>query len=248
MKTSKRYSACLLAMMLAVCLLCSSALAELPWQTATTTGQQKLQEYITRVNENLQSLGAQTINSLFFEGTEQAVLGVTGADNADIPEGVEITISMYTDSLNILQLRCSDTSQFANLAGACIQAANPNTLTLSEAVASPAEYAKKAMADPGNSFEEEVQELNGTSPKAYYAYYPNQYHDGVSWIQMTLVFPMAGYDEAGVYGTPVPTTEDDEEYEGYNPSDDLTHLEIFTTATPEPDSPAGIEEEKEKSK
>ncbi len=239
MKISKRVGAWLAAAVL--CLVCTAALAELPWQTATTLGQQKLQEYITRVNENLQSLGAMPINSIFFEGTDQAVLGVTSADNADIPENVEITISMYTDALNILQLRCSDATQFANLAGACIQAANADTLTLSEAVTSPASYAKKAMADPASSFAEEVQELNGTAPKAYYAYYPNQYHDGVNWLQMTLVFPMAGYDETGVYGTPAPTTEDNEEYEGYNPTDDMTHLEIFTTATPEPDSPAGVE-------
>lgn len=243
MKTSKRFAVCLAAIILALCLL-TGALAELPWTTPTTTGQQKLQDYIAQVNANLQSLGSVPINSLFFEGTQQAVLGVTSADNADIPEGVEITISLYSDALNILQLRCSDANQFTNLAGACIQAASANSETLSDAVKAPGQYAKKAMADPANSFEEEVQELNGTSPRVYYAYYPNQYHDGTNWLQMTLVFPMAGYDEAGVYGTPAPDVEDDEEYEGYNPTDDLTHLEIFTTATPEPDSPAGEENEK----
>ena len=232
----------LLALLLAATLSFSCALGEIAWPAATTAGQQALIDYIAQVNANLQTLGAGQINSLFDYGVSTVVLGVTAVEDAEIPESVEITVQLYDNTLNTLELRCSDASRFTNLAAACIQAASPDTITLADASKTPAQYARKAMANASNSFADEVQPLNGPSARTYYAYYPNQYHNGVNWLQMTLVFPLVGYDEAGVYATPALNTDNGNvEYEGYQPTDDLTHFEVFTTATPEPDSPAGEE-------
>ena len=84
-------------------------------------------------------------------------------------------------------------------------------------------------------------ELKGTTARTYYAYAPNQYHDGVSWLTLTLIFPLEGYEDAGVYVTytPAPATgpgsDDSDEYEGYVVDDGYTHFEVFTTETPSPD-------------
>jgi hypothetical protein len=90
-----------------------------------------------------------------------------------------------------------------------------------------------------HSFEENVVALQGSQPRAYFAYYPNQYGDGKSWLQMTLIFARPGSNEAGLAladATPAPNT--DEEYEGYFSQDNYTHLEVFASPTPEPDSAA----------
>lgn len=225
-----------------LCLTClSPALAELTWPALTTTGQTQLAAYISRVNENLVSLGRMPVNSVFECYPGMATLGVTSSDGADIPEDVQLYVTLYDESINVLQLRVSSLDQFAALAGCCIQAASPASTVLSDAMVDPSLYMNKALSNPSNSFEDPVTELNGSSPRTYYAYYPNQYQDGVNWLQLTLVFPMAGAGDAGIYATPSPepSVEPAGEYEGYNPSDGLTHLEIFTTATPEPDSAAG---------
>ena len=60
----------------------------------------------------------------------------------------------------------------------------------------------------------------------------------MSWLQLTLIFPLAGYGNAMISATPTPPPASSAEYEGYD-FDGGTHLEIFTTATPEPDSAAG---------
>ena len=85
----------------------------------------------------------------------------------------------------------------------------------------------------------EVIDLQGSQPRAYFAYYPNQYGDGKSWLQMTLIFARPGSEEAGLSladATPAPHA--DEEYEGYFSQDNYSHFEIFATPTPEPDSAA----------
>ena len=95
-----------------------------------------------------------------------------------------------------------------------------------------------------------METLNGTEPYVYYAYYPNQYHDGVNWLQMTIVFPLEGSWDGGGFLTGAQTTPRAEnhidyepDYEGSNlPSDDYVHYEIFVTATPEPDSAAAEED------
>lgn len=234
MKTSIRFLSCLCALML----LCAGASAELAWPAMSTPGQQLLQAYVETVNMNQSQQGAGLINSIFECYSSFAVMGVTAQDGSSMPEGLELTFTLNQDSLDTLQLRVSDPSRFAAMAASCIQAASPDAVTLAEALEAPAARAKQAAENPGNSFEDEVIDLNGLAPRVYYAYYPNQYRDGVNWLQMTLIFPLPGADDADVITAETPAPAGSEEYEGYE-YDGGTHLEIFVTATPEPDSPAG---------
>ena len=97
----------------------------------------------------------------------------------------------------------------------------------------------QASGDMTHSFEETVSDLQSDQPRAYFAYYPNQYGDGRHWLQMTLIFARPGSEGGGIVladATPAPST--DEEYEGYFSQDNYSHLEIFATPTPEPDSAA----------
>ena len=91
-----------------------------------------------------------------------------------------------------------------------------------------------------HAFEEEVNDLQGSQPRAYFAYYPNQYGDGKSWLQMTLIFarPGSAGGALSVAGSTPPPDKGDVEYEGYFSQDNYTHLETFATPTPEPDSAA----------
>ena len=52
---------------------------------------------------------------------------------------------------------------------ASLRALNPEGMTAAEALSLPAERAKKAVANPANSFEDEVETLNGTVPRVYFA-------------------------------------------------------------------------------
>ena len=152
---------------------------------------------------------------------------------------------MSYDNLVKLQLRVNDTARFPVIAAALIRALYGETMTQEEAIRIPAERAKRAEQDPQSSFEEPVEELQGTIPRVYYAYEPNPYHDGVNWMQMTLIFPMAdAWNGEGLIigteetqGQPAPD-DADPDYEGYYSTDDYQHLEVFSTATPEPDSAA----------
>lgn len=233
------------ALMLCILLLPLSALAELQFPS-DTAGQMQLQHYIDQVNANLTALGQTEINSRFECYTGFATLGVTAQPDADTPEDVELTFLLYDDCLSSLQLRVSTPEKFAALAGSCIQAACGDTMTLEAALTDPTRYASKVLSEPDNSFEDEVDTLNGTSVRTYYAYYPDQYSNGVDWIQLTLIFPIGGVSSATVTATQTPPpsgygyydNNEDTGYEGYE-YDGGTHLEVFTTATPEPDSAAG---------
>ena len=94
--------------------------------------------------------------------------------------------------------------------------------------------------------EKEQEILNGERPQSFYAYYPNQYHNGENWLQLMIIFPLDGYwsEESGVINdedqprTPDRDSDQDKEYDGYYATDDYEHLRVFTTATPEPDSAA----------
>ena len=127
-------------------------------------------------------------------------------------------------------------------------------MTQEESLKKPTERAKKAAEAPQNSFsdhefdiyaEKEQEILNGEKPQTFYAYYPDQYHDGENWLQLMIIFPLEGYwnEETGVLNDEDIKGEDrdsdqSEEYDGYYSTDDYEHLSVFTTATPEPDSPA----------
>ena len=229
----------LLALAGALALLPLSALADIVWTDLSTPGQQQLKAYIDLVNQNQSQQNRGWVNSLFECYPTFAVLGMTTLDMAEMPEGVELSFTLNQDSLDTLQLRVNDPTRFAALAASCIQAAAPGAMTLDDALAEPTARAEQAIAAPSNSFEDVVDDLNGESPRVYYAYYPNQYRDGVNWLQMTLIFPMPGAADSTVVTatTPEPSAST-EEYDGYD-YDGGTHLEIFLTPTPEPDSPAG---------
>ena len=102
------------------------------------------------------------------------------------------------------------------------------------------------MTVSGYYSEKEQEILNGEKPQSFYAYYPNQYHNGENWLQLMIIFPLDGYwnEESGVINdeaqpkTPDRDSDQDKEYDGYYATDDYEHLRIFTTATPEPDSAA----------
>lgn len=228
----------LCALIGALLLLPVAALGDMIWPEPLTPGQQNLKSYVERVNQNQSQQNRGWVNSIFECYSTFAVLGMTTLDMAEIPEGVELSFTLENDSLDTLQLRVNDPTRFAALAASCIQAASPTAITLEEALKDPTAYADKAIKNPANSFEDEIIDLNGMTPRVYYAYYPNQYKDGVNWLQMTLIFPLPGADDAAVFTTETPPPLDqDAEHPVYD-YDGGTHFEIFTTATPEPDSPA----------
>jgi len=235
----KRFATLLLVLMMTL----SCALAELSWPRAGTDGQKALQSYVEQVNLNLAAQGLPQVNSIFEYYETFATMGVTAQDNADVAEGVEMTFLMDASGLKRLQLRVSDMNRFAAVAAACIQAASPSAIALNDAQADPAQYVRRAQSAPYTLFEDEIVEQQGSSPRTYYAYYPDQYFDGVNWMQLTLIFPLPGSADAAIAVTPepeaAPTDSDDEMY-GTNTyyDEDFQHLEIFLTPTPEPDSAA----------
>ena len=218
----------------ALLMLPACALADLAWPAGATAGQLALQEYVARVNGNLAQLGTGQVNSIFECYSGFAVLGVTSQDMAEVPEGVELTFTLNEDSLSQLQLRVSDPSRFAALAAGCIQAASPDAMTLQDALRTPTEHVSQVQSAPANSYEEQIITGPGDAPRTYYAYYPNQYRDGVNWLQLTLIFPRTDAQSAAAIGAVTPAPVPEEEYEGTG-YDGGIHLEVFVTPTPEPD-------------
>ena len=239
----------LLALLAAALLLPGTGIASIAWREKTPA-QKLLKTYIENVNIFLVEQGEQEINTCFEMYDQLVVLGITSAPNAETPEGVEITAKLYYDSINSIEIRVDEIERFPVIAGAFIRALYPESMSVEAAMKAPADRAKLALENPENSFVDEVEELNGTVPRTYYAYIPDQYHDGVNWIQLTIIFPLAGYWEPngtiidGATPTKAPdvTSDHDPEYEGYYSQDPYLHYEFFTTPTPEPDSPAGEEE------
>ena len=213
-----------------------------------TPGQQMLKTYMENVNSFLLENGEEEINKIFDQQNTVVEMGITGSEEAYEPENVTVTVYLSHGSIHYLLLRVNDTARFPQIAAAFRRALSPETMTAEESLKIPAERVKKAVKNPTDSFEDLVEEdkLQGTAPREFYAYYPDQYRDKVNWMQLTIIFPMEGSwdQERGIIteeaGTkPPPSDEDqDEGYEGYNPTDDYTHLELFTTPTPEPDSAA----------
>ncbi len=231
------------AMILALLMIPAAAFAGMQWRE-DTPALSILKTYTDSINKLLTESGEQPVNSLFSCFPAETVMGITSEDNAEIPEGVEITVKLYYDTLNSLQLRVSDADRFPVIAAAILRALYGENMMQEDAIRIPAERARKAKTEPGNSFEEPVDEMNGTIPRVYYAYKPNEYRDGVNWLQMTLIFPVGGeWDGDGlILGTETDSgfvAEDwDPDYDMSVQEDDYTHLEVFVTATPEPDSAA----------
>lgn len=230
-----------LAALLLCLLMMTSAFAEIEWPAAMTSGQAALRNFVDTVNLTLAQQSAGVINMGYEMYPAFASLGM---DGADAPETVEMYFLLGDGGLHSMTLRLCDADRFEKVATACLAAAS-SSISLESARSLVAPYADvmrkdKADNDMTHSFEEEVNELQSDQPWAYFAYYPNQFGDGNSWLQMTVIFARpgsAGSDLAIAGMTPAPPTED-VEYEGYFAQDNYTHLEIFATPTPEPDSAA----------
>ena len=234
----------LAALLFALMMTATIALAEMAWPKLTTAGQELLRDYVSRVNGNLTHQGQPTVNTIFEFYETFATMGVTAQDNAEVPESVEMTFLLNAEGPMSLQLRVSDAGRFAAIAAACIQASSPTAITLETALADANLYLQRTLENPYGAFADEVNTMQGVSPRVYFAYYPNQYADGVNWWQMTLIFPLPGSEDAPLAVTPepglAPDADGNELYsmntrtfeEGYE------HLEVFVTATPEPDSAA----------
>ncbi len=236
-----------LAALLLCFLMMTSALAEIEWPASLTTGQAALRNYVDRVNLTLSQNSAGVIDMKYELYTTFASLGMDGADAA---ETVEMYFLLGDGGMQSLTLRICDPDRFEAVAAACLSESSA-AISMDEARTLTAQYAdilRKDLADaesnPENamthSFEEDIIDLQGSQPRAYFAYYPNQYGDGKHWLQMTLIFARPGSDGASLGladATPVPYYEDPE-YEGFFSKDNYDHLEIFVTPTPEPDSAA----------
>ena len=223
---------------LLLCLLMmTSALAEIEWPATLTNGQAALRNYVDEFNLLLTQKKAGVIDMAYEVYAAFASLGMNGEE---APETAEVTFLLGEDGMHSLVLRLCDADQFEQVAAACLMAAS-SLITPEDAQSVVSSYAKVMRADVQNrvsssdamthSFEEEVIELQGDQPRAYFAYYPNQYGDGRSWLQMTLIFARPGSADAPLglsAATPAPAA-DEENY---------IHLEIFATPTPEPDSAA----------
>lgn len=233
-----------MALLLLLMMIAGTALAEMRWPRLNTVGQEQLQGYVQRVNENLTVQGQGTVNSIFEFYETFATMGMTAMENAEVPEDVEMTFLLDASGLQVLQLRVSDAGRFAPIAAACLQAASPTAIALETALAEASGYVQRTLEAPYTAFADEVNTMQGTAPRVYFAYYPNQYSDGVDWRQMTLIFPLPGSVDAPLAVTPEPVAGVDVDgnevysmntrtYEkGYQ------HLEVFITPTPEPDSAA----------
>ena len=234
-----------LAALLLCVLMFSAALAEIEWPATLTGGQAALRHYVDQVNLTLTEKKAGSIDMLYEMYTAFASMGMNGEE---APETAELQFLLGESGLHSLVLRVCDADLFEQLAAACLMATSAQ-VTQEDAQSIAASYAKVMRADMESraasdtamthSFEEDVIELQDDQPRAYFAYYPNQYGDGCSWLQMTLIFARPGSEDAPLglaAATPAPNT--DEEYEGYFSQDNYSHLEIFATPTPEPDSAA----------
>lgn len=236
-----------LAALLLCFLMMTSALAEIEWPVSLTTGQAALRNYVDTVNLTLSQTGAGVIDMQYELYSTFASFGMNGEDT---PETAEIYFLLGDDALHSLTLRICDPDLFEKAAAACL-AASSTAIKLEEAQTLTAKYAAvlrndlaEAKSNPNNAmthgFEEEVNDLQGSQPRAYFAYYPNQYADGKSWLQLTLIFarPGSADTDLSVAGSTPPPETGDEEYEGYFSQDNYNHLEVFATPTPEPDSAA----------
>ena len=185
----KRFLALLCCLLLAA----SVAQAAIDWPVLTTQGQQAAQTYIAQVNANLSSLGAANINSLFECYPVIMSLGITAQDNADTPEGVELSLQLQEEGMVSLTVRSIYPDSFGALAGSCVQAADPSR-TLEDVMG-------------------ETDWYQGDTLRVYYAYRPDEYSDGNNWLQAVLIFPFTGLPTAQptLEPTATPTLIPDEE-------------------------------------
>lgn len=244
----------IIALLSALLLLAGAvALADIAWPEPVNQGQMALQTYIGAVNDVLAVTGGGCIDVLHMLTPRYADLGVDGIEIPDDPFAevelpAEISVSLGDEGLHSIIVRMQDPDRFTQVAAACIHASSPNAISLEAATAIAGGYAavlrgdlQEALNSPEtamtHSFEEEVNPNQGSQPRAYFAYYPNQYSDGRNWLQLTLVFALPGSADAPVIvpgATPPPEAADGV----WLSQDNFNHLEVFTSPTPEPDSAA----------
>lgn len=232
----------LAALLLCLLMITAAALADIAWPDGLTAGQQQLKEYISRVNADLAGTGGGQIDVLHWLSPGMADLGMDGLELPDDPFAeydppAEISIVMGDEGLHSIVLRMQDPDRFALVAAACIHAASPGAVTPANASAIAGAYAGSVKAAPNQGFEEPVNDIQGAQPRAYFAYYPDQYKDLHNWLQLTLIFARPGSPDAPVIvpsTTPVPEAADGV----WLSQDNYTHLEVFPAPTPEPDSAA----------
>ncbi len=228
---------CLLMMIAAI------ALADIAWPEDASFGQQQLKNYMEQVNATLATTTAGTIDVMHGLYPRMASFGMDGLTLPDDPFApfdppAEISVSLTEEGLHTLQLRMQDPDRFALVAAACIQASSPEVITWERAYGITSAYAAAIRTNPNASFAEDVNDLQGAQPRVYFAYYPNQFQDNHNWIQMTLVFARPGSADAQVVlpaSTPAPELTEDGVWLS---NDNFTHLEVFASPTPEPDSAA----------
>ena len=232
----------LAALLLGLLMITAAALADIAWPDGLTAGQQQLKDYIGRVNAALAVSGGGQIDVLHWLSPGMADLGMDGLELPDDPFAeydppAEISVILGDEGLHSIVLRMQDPDRFALVAAACIHAASPTAVTPASASAIASAYAGSIKAAPNQCFEEAVNDIQSAQPRAYFAYYPDQYKDEHNWLQLTLIFARPGSPDALVIvpaTTPAPQVTD-----GVWLSDDnYTHLELFPNPTPEPDSAA----------
>lgn len=232
----------LAALLLCLLMITAVALADIVWPEGLTTGQRQLEAYISLVNETLAVTGGGQIDVLHGLTPRRANLGMDGLELPDDPFAefdppAEISVILGDEGLHSIVLRMQDPDRFAQVAAACIHAASPGATPITSAAAIAGAYAAGIKAAPNQGFEESINDIQGAQPRAYFAYYPDQYHDLHNWLQLTIIFARPGSPDAPVIvpsTTPAPEAADGV----WLSQDNYTHLEIFPAPTPEPDSAA----------
>lgn len=225
---------------------CSPVFAE-----AGSSTQQQLSLFINALNDELHKSGESPVNSIFEQYSTFAAFGITDSPDSTIPEDVEFTVYLQDDRLTKLTLRVSNPNRFVNIASSVIATLSGES-TAESAKRKPESVIEKVKQNPLSSFEDPVTDLAGEYACVYFAYFPNQYHDDINWLQMTVIFPLTGFgtgsvgylnnqDTASIHDYDEDISPD---YDGYWADDPYSHYEVFATASPEPDSAAAEQSEK----
>ncbi|MBQ2953630.1 MAG: hypothetical protein IJE07_08750 [Clostridia bacterium] len=232
----------LAALLLCLLMITAAALADIAWPAGLNPGQEQLRSYIGHVNQTLSTTGGGAIDVLHGLYPTFADLGMDGLELPDDPFAeydpqAEISVVYGEEGLHSLTLRMQNPDRFALVAAACIQAASPEAIPLDTATGIASAYASRVRSDPSRGFEETINDVQSAQPRVYFAYYPDQYKDLHNWLQLTIIFARPGSAPASVIvpgSTPAPDAQDGV----WLSQDNYNHLEVFPSATPEPDSAA----------
>lgn len=235
----KRFPCLLLVFLMLICP--GSGLGEMNFPHNLSSQEALLQDYMKQVNICLREMGQRELDTVFECYPTFAVLGY---GDTDVPENLELSVEMSAGSLDVLELRTSDFRVFPVMCACLMACAEGSPEKASDLVAVPLKYVQKAEAAPSTSFEDPVVREKGDKVRVYYRYELNPWGNSVNELVMTLVFPREAGGDGGIT-TPPPSTTSEKILDGsddegdYTPYDEGTHLEIFLTPTPEPDSAAG---------